>query len=82
MAHESCHEIHMIYLSWDVSWGHFKIHGENIDVSGTRSLVVFSLLKGKLLGEVVVSGVSSVRSEVKALRNGYQLGYELSCKTR
>jgi len=39
MAHESCHEIHMVYLSWDVSWGHFKIHGENSDVSGPCSLV-------------------------------------------
>jgi len=30
----------MVYLSWDVSWGHFKIHGKIIDVSGPCSLVV------------------------------------------
>jgi len=40
IARERYHEIHIVYLSWDVSWGHFKIHGKIIDVSGPRSLVV------------------------------------------
>jgi len=45
MAHESCHEIHMVYLSWDVLWGHFKIHGENIDVLEPCPLLEYMFTK-------------------------------------